>query len=162
MVKLRECTLVFLVQKENKKIIKILLAMKKRGFGAGRWNGVGGKVHHDIGETVLQAAKRETKEEISVELGKLEKIAKLEFRFPEKPEWDQLVHVFITEKWDGKPMESEEMKPRWFAVAHIPYKKMWPDDIFWLSEVIKGKKLKARFDFSLKEEIISQKINLLK
>lgn len=34
----------------------ILLGMKKRGFGVGRWNGFGGKVHSD--ETVLEAAKR--------------------------------------------------------------------------------------------------------
>ena len=34
----------------------ILLGMKKRGFGAGRWNGFGGKV--DTDETILQAAKR--------------------------------------------------------------------------------------------------------
>ena len=29
---------------------RILLGMKKRGFGAGRWNGFGGKVHD--GETI--------------------------------------------------------------------------------------------------------------
>ena len=34
----------------------ILLGMKKRGFGVGRWNGFGGKVHS--GETILEAAKR--------------------------------------------------------------------------------------------------------
>lgn len=35
---------------------KILLGMKKRGFGAGRWNGFGGKV--DPGESIEEAAKR--------------------------------------------------------------------------------------------------------
>jgi len=34
----------------------ILLGMKKRGFGVGRWNGFGGKVNSD--ETILEAAKR--------------------------------------------------------------------------------------------------------
>lgn len=34
-----ECTLLFL--KKNR---QLLLAMKKRGFGAGKWNGVGGKL----------------------------------------------------------------------------------------------------------------------
>ena len=34
----------------------VLLGMKKRGFGVGRWNGFGGKVHSD--ETVLEGAKR--------------------------------------------------------------------------------------------------------
>lgn len=35
---------------------KILLGMKKRGFGQGRWNGFGGKV--EKGETILAGAKR--------------------------------------------------------------------------------------------------------
>ena len=35
---------------------KILLGMKKRGFGQGRWNGFGGKV--EKGETILEGAKR--------------------------------------------------------------------------------------------------------
>jgi hypothetical protein len=35
---------------------RILLGMKKRGFGAGRWNGFGGKV--DPGESIESAAKR--------------------------------------------------------------------------------------------------------
>ena len=34
----------------------ILLGYKKRGFGAGKWNGFGGKV--EIGETIEDAAKR--------------------------------------------------------------------------------------------------------
>jgi len=39
---------------------RILLGMKKRGFGAGWWNGFGGKVQQ--GETIEEAAKRSTKE----------------------------------------------------------------------------------------------------
>lgn len=35
---------------------RILLGLKKRGFGQGRWNGFGGKV--EPGETILQAAHR--------------------------------------------------------------------------------------------------------
>jgi 8-oxo-dGTP pyrophosphatase MutT (NUDIX family) len=41
---------------------EVLLAMKKRGFGAGKWNGVGGKVQE--GEDIVVAALREIKEEI--------------------------------------------------------------------------------------------------
>ena len=35
---------------------RVLLGMKKRGFGQGRWNGFGGKV--EKGETILQGAIR--------------------------------------------------------------------------------------------------------
>lgn len=40
---------------------KLLLGMKKRGFGMGRWNGFGGKV--EAGESIEEAAKREVFEE---------------------------------------------------------------------------------------------------
>ena len=40
---------------------KVLLGMKKRGFGVGKWNGFGGKV--EAGETVVEAAAREVNEE---------------------------------------------------------------------------------------------------
>ena len=35
---------------------KVLLGMKKRGFGEGKWNGFGGKVQS--GETIEEAARR--------------------------------------------------------------------------------------------------------
>ena len=44
-------TLVLVLQPQ-----RVLLGMKKRGFGAGRWNGFGGKVQE--GETIEDGAKR--------------------------------------------------------------------------------------------------------
>ena len=35
---------------------RILLGLKKRGFGEGWWNGFGGKINHN--ETIEEAAKR--------------------------------------------------------------------------------------------------------
>ena len=40
---------------------RVLLGMKKRGFGAGKWNGFGGKL--EPGESVVEAAAREVREE---------------------------------------------------------------------------------------------------
>ena len=53
-----------------KKDDEILLGLKKRGFGKGRLNGVGGKL--EPGETIEEAAIRETEEEIGVNLTKME------------------------------------------------------------------------------------------
>ena len=54
-------TLLFLIDKENS---TVLLAMKKRGFGVGKWNGVGGKVER--GEAIGDAVLREAKEEMGI------------------------------------------------------------------------------------------------
>lgn len=53
---------------------KVLLGLKKKGFGQGKWLGIGGKVEE--GESVEEAAKREVKEEIGVTLRDMEKIAR--------------------------------------------------------------------------------------
>lgn len=130
---------------------QILLAMKKRGFGQGKWNGVGGKLNE--GETIAQAAIRETKEEIGVDIKEMDKVAILKFRFPYKEEWNQDVHVFLANNWEGNPIESEEMYPKWFKYNSIPYHTMWDDDKIWLPHVIKGKKVEAEFTFKEGEVI---------
>ena len=142
---MKHTTLLFLLKDND-----ILLAMKKRGFGVGRWNGVGGKI--DPGETVEQAAARECFEEIGVSPGALDKVAHLTFTFPDGTT-DVLTHVYITREWDGEPIETEEMAPQWFALGDIPYKEMWQDDQFWLPHVLDGKKLIASFMFDEHENM---------
>jgi mutator protein MutT len=123
---------------------EILLAMKKRGFGEDRWNGIGGKIEPN--ETEEQALIRETQEEITVTPRKYNKIAVLDFAFPDGTV-DMQGHVYFCDKWDGEPAETEEMAPQWFKIKDIPYDEMWQDDIVWLPQVLKGKKLTANFTF---------------
>ncbi len=69
---------------------EILLAMKKRGFGVGKWNGAGGKVTD--GETVEAAAIREFQEEIGVMIAPedLDACGLIHFRSTHNPglNWD--------------------------------------------------------------------------
>lgn len=161
MEKLRDATLVFLIKKNQGKITDICLAMKKRGFGAGRWNGVGGKVNDRQKETIKEAARRETKEEIGIDVVDFYKVAELDFYFINNPVWDQKVHTFFAEEWSGEPIESEEMSPKWFLISEIPYQKMWPDDEFWLPEVLKGNLLKAVFKFGENDVILEKEVNIV-
>jgi 8-oxo-dGTP pyrophosphatase MutT (NUDIX family) len=46
-------TLVFVTDFKNE---RILLGLKKRGFGINKWNGLGGKV--EPGESIIEGAKR--------------------------------------------------------------------------------------------------------
>lgn len=139
---MKDTTLCYLLEKD-----RILLAMKKRGFGAGRWNGCGGKL--EPGETVRAAACREAREEIGVEIAEsgLEAAADITFRFAARPEWDLRTRVFLAKTWRGNPAESEEMRPAWFSLDALPFKNMWADDPFWLPQVLAGKKLAAEFHF---------------
>ena len=102
---MKNATLLFLIKKSAGGVVDICLAMKKRGFGKGRYNGVGGKVEE--GETIEDAVKREAQEEIGVTVGEVKKCAELDFTFPHEPSFDQLVHVYTTESWEGSRMPSD-------------------------------------------------------
>lgn len=160
MEKLRDATLLFLIRRSQGRVAEICLAMKKRGFGVNRWNGVGGKIKGD--ETIEEAAIRETKEEIGVEIKKMDKIAELSFYFPHNQLWNQLVHVYFSDEWKGEPIESEEMNPKWFSANGLPFTDMWPDDEFWVPHVLKGNLLKGMFKFAEGDVISDKKIEIVK
>lgn len=147
-----ETTLALLKRKDE-----ILLALKKRGFGEGKYNGVGGKIEKD--ETPEEAMIRETKEEILVTPTKYEKVGIIEFdEFYKGKEEHVLFHLYMAYDWLGEPTESEEMKPYWFNINNIPYDKMFPDDKHWLPLIIEGKKIKAYFQFDENWNILSSNV----
>jgi mutator protein MutT len=156
---MRNSTLIFLIRKTEGNIVDICLAMKKRGFGSGRFNGVGGKV--EDGETIEKAAIREAQEEIGVTVTAMIKHAELAFTFPSNPSFDQLVHVYVAHSWEGEPHETEEMLPSWLSTSNIPYTEMWPDDIFWLPYVLDGKNVKGAFTFGEGDSILDKNVALV-
>ncbi len=133
---------------------EILLGFKKRGFGAGKYNGFGGKVEAE--ETIKHAALREFAEEtgILLEDEALQYAAKLTFCFPARPEWNQRVHVFLVRDWSGEAVEGEEMRPEWFAVDQIPFNQMWQDDAYWLPRVLANRRTDAYVVFGDNNETI--------
>ena len=132
---------------------KILLGMKKRGFGIGRWNGFGGKVQS--GESVDAAARREIKEEAGIIVGKIHEVGVIDFDFIENPGVLE-THVFKVVDFTGEPAEGEEMRPRWFNIDEIPYDEMWPDDRHWLPLLLSDKKFRGRFLFGPDDTIVEQ------
>ena len=121
---------------------QILLGMKKRGFGEGRWNGFGGKVHE--GETIEEATKRELEEEAGIKVEKINKRGVLVFEFDGNPEKLEM-HIFSSDTFKGEPIETEEMKPQWFSLDKIPYNSMWPDDPYWIPSMLSGKNFSGKF-----------------
>ncbi len=141
----KNVTLVFAIDKNED---KILLIYKKRGFGKGKYSGVGGKVEEK--ETIVEAALRELEEEVSLKAKSLIKKAVLLFKnfdVEKKVYESMLCHVFFTYDYYGEIKESEEAKPEWFFIKDIPYNKMWEDALFWLPEVLKGSFVYGEFYF---------------
>lgn len=146
---MKRTTLCFLVREGE-----VLLAMKKRGFGVGKWNGVGGKV--EKGEDVKASAVREI-EEIGARVSPdaLEYSGDLAFSFPDNTEWNQQVSVFLIRQWAGEVQETEEMRPFWYRHHALPFEHMWVDDPHWVPLVLEGKKIKGEFVFSGSGEILA-------
>lgn len=150
----QQATLCFLVDRK-----RVLLAMKKRGFGEGLWNGSGGKVH--TGEAVPVAVRREAFEEIGIHITETVPVALLHFYFPDDPakrDWNQDVHVFMVKSWLGEPKEGEEMKPQWFDKDALPFEAMWADDKYWLPKVLAGEKLEGWFAFDGNNQVLDWEI----
>ena len=137
---------------------KILLGMKKRGFGVGRWNGFGGKVAE--GETIEQAAKRELFEEAGIEVSDIKKLGVVDFHGKSGSDIIE-VNIFKAESFTGTPAESEEMKPQWFDIKEIPFSQMWPDDTYWMPLFLAGKKFNGKFVFDDDDNILEKELNVV-
>ena len=106
---------------------EILLIEKKRGIGAGKVNGPGGKI--DDGETPLEAAVREVEEELGITPLGVEKAG--EVLFETTGDVSMRIHVYRADDCEGEPHETDEAVPLWTPVDRIPYQRMWHDDPDW-------------------------------
>lgn len=140
---------------------QLLLALKKRGFGEGKWNGVGGKI--EAGETLEDALVRECVEEIGVKPTSWTAVAELDFvqDAETKDPWHMFVYAYLCDTWEGYPSESEEMKPKWFHVEDIPYLDMWGDDEFWLPYVLDGHKVTGEFTFDIHDKLLTHDVRIV-
>ena len=90
---------------QNKKVLtlvyirddddNVLLGLKKRGFGEGKWNGFGGKVHSN--ESILDGAIREVKEECNLDLQSedVNYVGLIDFEFEKDPVHIKMKVYFI-------------------------------------------------------------------
>ncbi|MFB6209903.1 MAG: 8-oxo-dGTP diphosphatase [Halobacteriales archaeon] len=127
---------------------EVLLIRKKRGVGAGYYNGPGGKL--EAGETPREAVKREVNEEVKLAVHEVDKYGELRFVFGEEP--FMFVHVYRTDSFTGPARETPEADPTWFAIESIPYDEMWEDDRYWLPLLFDGEQFKGTFRFDAEGE----------
>ena len=121
----------------------VLLIRKKRGLGAGKINGPGGKL--ESGETALASAIREVQEEIGVTPMEIEDRGVLHFQFMDG--YSLHCAVFVAHDYAGEPVETAEAVPLWFELDAIPFNEMWADDQHWLPDTLRGRSFDAWFVF---------------
>jgi 8-oxo-dGTP diphosphatase len=122
---------------------QVLMIRKKRGLGAGKINGPGGRI--EPGETLLQCALRETREEIGVRALGARELGQLRFQFADG--YALQAHVFRADDFEGELIETDEAIPLWFAADALPYDEMWADDRLWLPLMLEETPFSARFLF---------------
>ena len=132
---------------------RVLLIRKKRGLGAGKINGPGGKL--EPGETPLAAAIREVQEEIGVTPLLLENRGELHFQFIDG--YSLHCTVFVARDLNGEPIETDEATPFWVPLDAVPFDDMWEDDRHWLPQVLDGHQFRGWFVFD-GEKMLSKEV----
>jgi 8-oxo-dGTP diphosphatase len=122
---------------------RILLIRKKRGLGAGKINGPGGRIQP--GETAQDCAIREVREELCITARNARFAGTLRFQFLDG--YSIQAEVFTSDGFDGTPTETDEAVPLWFPVDRLPYDEMWPDDRLWMPLMFAGRAFRGRFVF---------------
>ena len=132
---------------------KLLLIHKKNGLGAGKISAPGGRI--EPGETAVEAAIRETQEEVGLTPTGLEKCGDLSFIFTDG--FSLHGSVFIAGGYEGEPVETDEAAPFWCSESAIPFERMWADDELWLPLVLKGERIVGRFIFD-GDDMVSESV----
>jgi 8-oxo-dGTP diphosphatase len=122
---------------------RILLIRKKRGLGAGKINGPGGRI--EPGESAQACAIREVQEELCVVPFGISPRGELSFQFLDG--YSIHAHVFSASGCTGQPRETAEASPLWFPLSEIPYAQMWADDAIWFPFLLAQKRFDGRFIF---------------
>jgi 8-oxo-dGTP diphosphatase len=136
---------------------RILVIRKKKGLGAGKIDAPGGRIKQ--GETEVEAAARETEEEIGLIPGGLRKMAELHFYFLNG--YTLFCTVFFADRYVGTMKETDEAAPFWVSKDCIPYKEMWEDDLYWLPMLLEGKMVKGYFIYNDAEVMVDYKVEMV-
>jgi len=138
---------------------QVCLGLRKKvsfGLGENLISGIGGKIGDSPeikDETPPQALVREFLEEVEVTPESFEDLGQVQFIFPHKPKWNQIVRVYRISSWLGELKETEVIKPMWFEENQLPKDRMWDDNSYWLPRILKGERVNMIFLFNKNNKV---------
>tara|TARA_A100001037_G_scaffold104940_1_gene95363 strand:- start:1248 stop:1835 length:588 start_codon:yes stop_codon:yes gene_type:complete len=138
-------TLVFVTNES-----KVLLINKKTGHGAGKINVPGGKV--ELGESPVNCATREVREEVGLAVDDL--VLKGEMKFVGRLSANWQGYVYTTERFCGDMRVTEEAEPFWCSIDEVPFASMWRHDSLWWPYILFAEKKREIGDSRLYGEFL--------
>ncbi len=99
---------------------------KKNDENAGKWIAVGGKF--EFGESPVDCALREVKEETGLILDKYRYRGVVTFVSIEENSWCEYMHLFTSDKFHGKLTSCDEGVLRWLPKQEVYNLPMWAGD----------------------------------
>lgn len=136
---------------------EVLLGRKLTGLGAGKVVAPGGKL--ESGETPIDAAVREVREEVglTLDVAGLRLLGELTYIFPTKSAWNQVSWAFTAHGDFGDPMPSHELDALWISVGSLPLDEMWGDAKYWVPDLLNGVPVVATFQFGSDLSTVSER-----
>ncbi len=156
--KLYTCAYVIRNNPETRKA-EVLLGEKKRGDGAGTYEGYGGKVERSDA-SIEHAALREFMEESNTVPSALHKFGIIGLYLPGN-DFVMQCHLFYGYGLDGEPQETDEMKPFWFPVDAIPFDMVGDDYRYWWHLFRNDKMFIGTFTFNEQNKVTGKYLNVV-
>ena len=119
-----EASLVYIFR--DGKVLMMERVKKKKDIHKNKWNGLGGKV--ELGESIVQCAVREVKEESALDVERMQYSGHLTFPEFDKEGNDWSVHVFRVEEFSGEVGECDEGNLEWIPEDELLDLNLWEGD----------------------------------
>ena len=101
----------------------LLRNKEENDMNEGKWMGVGG--HLEEGETPIEAAKREIREESGLIVEELNYVGVVEFV---NDDYSEIMHIFTVDSFQGELIECNEGTLEWIPIKDIYNYPMWEGD----------------------------------